>query len=427
MIIESKDSVLYTDSMISKINKYCAEVFQRITEKHIDCFKGMQQPLFLISTQYPGLWMEHVYDSVFLARLDPRFIHIAENAVNLFIDKQRHNGQLPFRIMDGNKTNLDPDDESVLYTQIQECVSFFTLALEVYEMNGDALFLEKAYNAGKKWDEWLRTYRMTTKRGLIEMFVGYDTGHDNSGRLQGMSCHGNYCIGGVPQNAGILPPDDGITPILAVDMNCNFYGNEMALAKMARILRKYEEAEAWERSAAEIKTRLFEYCYDEKDAFFYDVDRNGNKRSYRSSTIFHLFIERVLDKDDDKEIIDRIYKEHIKNPNEFWTPYPFPSMAVNDASVKDHKKFNCWGYYTQGLIVLRCSRWMDHYGYRADYEYILGKWLEAWTSHYETIKFAQEIDPISGEPTKSSEWYSSCMLSYIYAAKRLGFVDVLKA
>lgn len=418
-----KDNAKLTDSIIAKINKYYTEVFQKITDQHIGCFKGMDKPLLLISMQYPGLWMEHVYDSVFLARLEPDFVNIAENAVNLFIDKQRDNGQLPFRVMDGNKTHENPDDESTLYSQIQECVSFFTLALEVYEMNQDKLFLEKVYNSGKKWDEWLRKYRMTLQRGLIEMFVGFDTGHDNSGRLEGMACKGNYCVDGVPQNAGVFPPDDGVTPVIAVDMNCNFYGNEKALAQIARILGKNEEAEAWEWSAAKIKAKIFEYCYDEKDAFFYDVDRNGNKRRYKSSTIFHLFIERVLDKDTDQAIIDRIYKEHIKNPNEFWTPFPFPSMAINDPSVKDHVKFNSWGYYTQGLIVLRCSRWMDYYGYREDYDYVLGKWLDAWTSNYETIKFAQEIDPVSGEPTKSSEWYSSCMLSYIYAARRLGLVD----
>jgi hypothetical protein len=386
----------------------------------------MEKPLFLISEQYPGLWLEHVYDSIFLARLDPKFIYVAENAVNLFIDRQRSNGQLPFRVIDGNKMNADPDDESMLYSQIQECVSFFALALEVYEMNGDILFLEKAYDAGKRWDKWLRTYRMTTKRGLIEMFVGFDTGHDNSGRLEGVKYPGNYCIDGVRQNAAILPPDDGVTPIIAVDMNCNFYGNEMALAKMARLLNKAEEADAWERSAAEIKAKLFEYCYDEEDAFFYDVDKNGCKRRYKSSTILHLFMEHVLDKECDRAIIDRIYREHIKNPEEFWTPFPFPSMAINDPSVKNHKKFNSWGYYTQGLIVLRCNRWMDHYGYKEDYDYILGKWLEAWTCHYETVKFAQEIDPVSGEPTRSSEWYSSCMLAYLYAARRLGIIDAPK-
>lgn len=40
---------------------------------HIACFLGMEKPLFLLSEQYPGLWLEHVYDS-------------AGNAIHLFID-----------------------------------------------------------------------------------------------------------------------------------------------------------------------------------------------------------------------------------------------------------------------------------------------------------------------------------------------------
>ncbi len=407
----------------NKVKMIYDEVINRIQNVHVSHFKDIDDPLFLISEQYPGLWMEHVYDSVLFARLNPSYVYLAENAIHLFIDRQTDSGQLPFAVMDGNKFPGVPSKDMIRFGHIQECVSFFTLALEVYEMNKNTDFLKTVYEAGKKWDAWLRTYRMTTNRGLIEMFVGYDTGHDNSGRLNGMRYKGSYVLNNVIQNADILPPDDGVIPALAVDMNCNFYADEKALARIALILGKHDESEAWEKSAGEIKKKLFEYCYDEADAFFYDVDRNNQKRHFKSSTILHLFLEKVLDKETDKEIIDRIYKEHIKNPKEFWTPYPFPSMAINDPSVQGHPDFNCWGYYTQGLIVLRCTRWMDDYGWGRDLDYILEKWIETWTEHYDKIKLAQEIDPITGIPTKSSEWYSSCMLSYIYGAKRLNYIE----
>ena len=407
--------------MKEKIKSLHDIAVNKITTEHISVFKWLDKPLCLISKQYPGLWIEHVYDSVMLARLEPNYLHVAENAVNFFIDGQKENGQLPFVVLDLNKRTDVPREEMTKYAQIQECVSFFTLALEVYEMNKDVAFLEKAYNAGQKWDAWLRKYRMTTNRGLIEMFVGFDTGHDKSGRLNGMAHDRNYSINGVVQNAGVCPNDDDVTPIIAVDMNCNFYGNETALSKMAKILGKDEESKKWENSAKIVKQKLFEICYDEKDAFFYDVDKHGNKRKYKSSTIFHLFLEKVLDKKQDKAVIDRIYNEHIKNPNEFLTKYPFPSMAIYDPSIEGHSEFNFWGYYTQALIVLRCSRWMDYYGYDKDYDYILQKWLETWTEHFETHPFAQEVDPTTGKPTESSQWYSSCMLSYIYGARRLGY------
>ena len=164
---------------------------------------------------------------------------------------------------------------------------------------------------------------------------------------------------------------------------------------------------------------MFKYLWNEEDAFFYDVDVNGNQRKYRSCTIFHLFLERVLDPVADADKIRRIYSEHIKNPDEFWTPYPFPSMAVNDPSCEGHPNYNCWGYYTQGLTVLRCTRWMDAYGWKEDMDHICEKWLDAWTTHFDTIHLAQELDPVSGIPTKSSQWYSSCMLGYLWAARRL--------
>ena len=395
----------------ARVRKIAHIASDRIQKIHIGWFNGLDKPLFLISEAYPGLWLEHAYDAVFYASMKPEYVYLAENTVNFFINRQTEEGQLPFAVMRNG---------SVRYAQIQECVSFYSLCLQVYRMNHDAALLAKAYESGKRWDAWLRRYRMTTRRGLVEMFFGYDTGHDNSGRLEGMACPGNYIVDGVEQNAGVLPPDDGVTPILAVDMNANFYGNERALAEMARLLARGEEAAGWEASAQRVKEKLFEHCFDEEDAFFYDVDRHGRKRKYKSSTIFHLFLERVLDPEVDKALINRIYREHIKNPEEFWTPYPFPSMAVNDPSCVHHADRNCWGYYTMGLIVLRATRWMDAYGWGTDYDTICEKWLEAWTRQFDMVPLGQEIDPITGEATPCSPWYSSGMLSYLYAAHRLG-------
>ena len=394
-----------------KVREIVKAASDRIQNVHIGCFQGMDRPLFLISEAYPGLWLEHAYDSVFYAARKPEYLYLAENVMNLFMDYQKEDGQLPFCVM---RTG------AVRYSQIQECVAFFRLCLEVYEMNGDRAFLRKAYEAGRGWAGWIRRNRMTTGRGLAEVFVGYDTGHDNSGRLRGMACPGNYCVNGVEQNAAILPPEDGITPIGAVDLTCNLFGNLTALAEMAGLLGLAEEKERWLREAAEAKDSLFAWCYDERDAFFYDIDRNGNKRKFRSSTIFHLFMEGVLDRNQDTDLIDRIYREHIRNPEEFWTPYPFPSMAVNDPSCGGHVTANCWGYYTMGLIVERCERWMDRYGWGKDYDFVLAKWLEGWTACFDRVPLGQELDPLTGEPTSASPWYSSGMLSYINAAVRLG-------
>ena len=390
------------------------ETLEKLESEHVGCFKGHTKPLLLISQYYPGVWLEHVYDSVFYAKMDPSKLYLAENTVELFISLQKESGQLPCYIWDGNKRSNIPPERLVGYGQIQECVSFAKLCFEVYKMNQSKVFLQRIYDASMKWEGWFRKYRMTEGKGLVEVFIGYDTGHDYSGRLKGLSHVKGYC-----GDATALPPDDPVAPMIAVDLNCNYYATLMALSNMADALGRADEALEWKEKAGAVKARLFETCFDGEDCFFYDVDRHGNKRKFLSSTIFHLFMEGVLDPVTDAELIRELYERHIANPSEFATPYPFPSMAICDPSCEGHRNFNCWGYYSQGLIALRCTMWMDEYGFSKEFDHLCSQWVKAWTKHYDTLKMGQELDPITGEPTRSSEWYSSCMLFYLYAANRI--------
>ena len=405
---------------MEKVKKICQEIENRLSTLHERCFHGETGPVLLISETYPGLWLEHAYDSLLYAKMNPSKLYLAENTVNLFIRCQKEDGQLPYKVTDGGFAQNPLHQLTAGYSQIQECVSFTSLAYQVYTMNQNRAFLTQVYEAGQKWVAWLRNNRMTLGTGLIEMFVGFDTGHDNSGRLDGMTCARHYSINGTPQNASVLPPEDPAVPILAVDMNCNFYGTLKALALIAAELGLPEESSAWLRQAAQVKQKLFELCLDSEDSFFYDVDKNGNKRKYLSSTIFHLFLEGVLDPQDDALLIDELYQRYLSNENHFATPYPYPSMSVSDPSWKKHTPANCWGYFSQGLIALRCTIWMDAYGYTEELDHLCRRFVKGWTDCFDQIKMGQELDPITGQPSASSEWYSSCMLMYLYAAKRLG-------
>ncbi len=389
------------------------EIADRINEKHIGCFKGMEHPLFLISDQYPGLWLEHLYDSVFYAQMDKSKIYLAENAVKFFISYQKEDGQLPAMVFDGNRTN---SENYVGYSQIQECVSFASLCYKVYELNGSRDFLRECYEASRKWVLWLKNNRMTKNAGLIEMFVGFDTGHDNSARLDGLSQRGNYKIDGKTQNASVFPLNETVAPIFAVDMNCNFYGNLMALYKMAQELN--EDGSEYYAEAQKVKERLFQVCFDEDACFFFDADKDLNKRKVLSSTVFHLFMEKVLDKDKDRELIDKISKKYILSEKHFNTPFPYPSVSISDPTWKKHTPSNCWGYFSQGLIALRTTLWMDEYGFSKELDKLCEKWLQAWTDCFDHFKLGQELDPVTGEPSQSSQWYSSTMLFYLYSEKR---------
>jgi len=386
--------------------KYDAAI-SRIENVHVKSFPGQAGPVFLISTAYPGVWMEHVYDAIVYARLNPAGAEVARNQTLLFLRNQKPNGRMPFNVIDTSVAGRRYAS-GVGYSQIQECVSFGSLCLEAYRILNDKEYLKEAYKGLKAWDAWLEGNRMSLKRGLIELFCLYDTGHDNSARLSDIP---NKC----PDVDGILPVDADAVPMVAPDMNAVFYGDRMALSEIAEELGRVHEARAWREKAADVKKKMCELLYDADDLFFYDVDRRGRKRKFLSIAISNVFQEHVLDRD----AAEAIYARHMKNPDEFWTPYPFPSMAISDPGSKKDRDGNSWGYYSQALTALRCSRWMDFYGHGADYDELLSRWVEAITRS--EMNFSQELDPVTGEMSKSSEWYSSALLLYVYACRRLGY------
>lgn len=390
--------------------KYRAAM-ERIQSAHVKPFPGHPDPLFLISNTYPGVWLEHVYDAVCWANLEPSMAYVAKSQVRLFLENQKEDGQLPCLVLDLSNPSNAGCTNPLSYGQIQECVSFTQLSLEAYGATKDEQLLKDAYEGCVKWDGWLTANRMTLGTGLIELFCEFDTGHDNSRRLAGLP---KGCPDGDASRLG----GDDLLPLLAPDMNAVFYGSRMALSRMAQLLGKPEEAAQWSRKAREVKDALLRICYDEEDAFFYDVDRYGKKRKFLSILLSNLFQEHLLDQD----MADLIYERHMKNPREFWTPYPFPSMAISDpASVQDMEG-NSWGFYSQGLTALRTLRWMDYYGKGEDLEYLMSRWVSAMVLS-EDLQFAQELHPITGKLSRSSPWYSSSMLFFISSVRRLGLLD----
>ena len=381
---------------IRRIQENCRIALKRLETMHIKPFADADGPVVYISDTYPGVWLEHVYDGLVWAQLTGDYAP-ARNYIKLFIDHQSDEGQLPCYVW-ANRIG---------YTQIQECVSFGRIAFETAEMLKDAEFDRMVYAALVKWDGWLCAHRDGVS-GLIDMYSGYDTGHDHSGRLDGMKYEGE-----APEN-GAYPQDCAVAPLKAPDMNAVFYGDRCALAAFAEKLGLMEEAAHWKKLAQFTKERLMEVCFDETDEFFYDVDKNGRMRRCRNISITNVFCEHVPD----QALADRIFDRYFRGGKDFDTPYPWPSVSSGDALFERRKEGNSWGYYCQALTMLRTFRWMKQYGYENEFRRNLRKWLEAWTDA--ELPFGQELDPFTGKPSKSSPWYSSCLLLYVSAAKELG-------
>jgi len=386
-------------------------VLERIRSYHLRPFPGVVGKVFLISDQYPGVWLEHVYDAIAWVDYDRGDPAVSRSQVDLFLGHQKPDGQLPCLVLDpvlGKDWPIGP----VGHGWLQECVSFTRLCLEASEQNGDAQLLARAYAQCVRWDAWLVRNRMTLGRGLIETFCGYDTGHDFSMRFDDV----RYPTAG--SGDGAAPPTGcAVLPMISPDLNAVFYGSRAALAEMARRLGKSEEAAAWTAAAEAVRRSLHEVCFDEADEFFYDVDRHGHRRRIRSVAITNLFGEGVLD----RHLADRIFARYLAHPAEFGSPYPFPAVSMADRAWIQNRTGNSWTFYSQGLTALRALRWMDAYGRGSELERMMWAWVSAWCRSG-TVRFGQELHPVTGEPSDASPWYSSTMLFFLHAVRRLGII-----
>lgn len=369
------------------------------------CFDA---PVLTTGPGYPGIWQEHNHDSLLYADYDPE---TAKNSHDIFYRFQRCDGLLPAWV----RYNPETLDAAPGYGQLQIVYPLSASAYEIYRKTGDSAFLRRSYDAWIRFDAWLAAYRDTRGTGLVEMFCEYDTGHDNSPRVTD---------GGIPHRCpdgdAAKCPDAPCLPLLAPDLSACRYRGLRALGDMADALGLPGEARAWAKQADTLRGKIYEYCYDETDDFFYDVDRSGNFRRYRAEHIFRLFLCGVLDQAD----FDRIYEKHILNPNAFATPFPFPSIAVNDPHFDGTRLSNNWGGMSQAHTALETLFWMRQYGHGEDFRGIASLWMKKWL---DTGQFTQEIHPLNGRPSPCAPDFTTSLLAFVKFAEALGYVKKQEA
>ncbi len=392
---------MLTQTVRDKAKARREEILEVIHRGHLVPLYPGSGDVFLISTTYHGVWLEHAYDAISWVQYDGSRPEISLNQINLFLNNQKPDGQLPFNVTFGAPRGN--------FNQLQECVSFARVCRMALAQNPGA-DRARVYHALVLWDKWLEEHH-SSPGGLLETFCGYDTGHDNSLRHAGFA---EYERSRFP-SAADRPIGNPVLPMTMPDMNAVVYGNRTTLADMAEELGLPAEAAEHRRRADALRRAIYTHFYDEADDFFYDVDKNGQKHKMRSIAITSLFLERVLDKDEG----ERLFRKYFLSPDYFGTPYPWPAVAISDPACIRNLPGNSWNYYAQGLVALRSTLWMDAYGLGKYLEENMEKWVAAWTGA-EHLPFGQELDPLTGEPSDCSPYYSATMLYYLHALDRLG-------
>ena len=321
---------------------------------------------------YEKIWLEtQPMGGEMYALRDPE---AALNNVLLFMQYQREDGRLPGSIQCVQGV---PEPQFNKYQGF--CFPF--PAMNLYYLTGkDPHYLEQLKETLIRFDNCLWKTRHLTGDGLLSSFCVYDTGEDLALRYGDAPCWWEED----------RPPEGyQVVPMASMDVTSWSVASRYTLAEICRI-QGDPAAEVWERKAKEGAKALRSGLWNEKRGAMYDRDCRGKT----IDILCHNTLRCMYWGSVSQGMADRFVKEHLLNPAEFWTPFPLPSVAVNDPAFRNAPENN-WSGQPEGLTYQRAILALERYGYDRIVTLLGQKLIDG--VYRNSCRFTQQYDPFTGE------------------------------
>ncbi len=199
---------------------------------------------------------------------------------------------------------------------------------EVYRRHPEQWFLEATFDALLSWNRWWPTRRLN--EGLLsygsheaenpfnepavrtKRTAGYESGMDDSPMYED-----------VPFN-----PEKNTLELQDVGLNSLYIADCRALAELAHALGR-EQVRGELLARADSFAERMESLWDDDAGYYYNRRTDlGTLSHRRSPTLFYPMLARVPS----PERADRMVREHLLNPGEFWGEHVLPSTTRDDSS-----------------------------------------------------------------------------------------------
>lgn len=186
-----------------------------------------------------------------------------------------------------------------------------TGVVRLHEVHPERSFLEEAYGPLAGYARYLQRERDPENSHLYDVFDHWETGQEYSSRY--LPAH--------PE------ADDGKAfRLKGVDATCYAFELIKALRWMSSELGRQDETRQWERQERATARALRDRLWDPELQFFTDlVPATGRRTGVLAAVGFYPFMSDLAR----AEHLAAIYK-HLLDPEQFWTAYPVPSLALTD-------------------------------------------------------------------------------------------------
>ncbi len=232
----------------------------------------------------------------------------------------------------------------------------------------DTTFLSAVLPDLDRYYHWLRIERDPDHDGLISIIAPYESGIDASPAYDALL--GITATTGtraallrfrslMVRNKLLFDYDQqrlvrrGSFHVEDVLVNALFAKNLGVLAQLHERLGDTMGARAWNIAALRVTNALVQKCWNEERGSFFNLD--GRQERKNSVLSIHSLMPLVIPWLP-KEIVERLVRNHLTNPNEFLLPFSVPSVAANEPM------FSAQSYLpatTKRRFLWRGSTWIN--------------------------------------------------------------------
>lgn len=292
---------------------------------------------------YQWLW-DTGFHAIVLSHFDTE---LAKSEIKTFLLGQWEDGFLPHVIFWGNKKILP----HWAYIESKRSFRPHTTAItqppilaigveSIYGKDPDKEFLKEVLPKLAHHHRWLVTNRDEDADRLIAIISPNESGMDELPVFQyvagflgedAVRLHWAYRKGDLRNyyhnydNKIILKEDYfNVEELL---FNCVFAEASRSLSRLFDEIGNKEEASYFEMMAAKTEESIIGKCWDEEDEIFYSLYSHAEKpaRVKTIASLLPLFLDGLRG-----QKLTTLIEKHLLNENEFWTPYPVPTVARNE-------------------------------------------------------------------------------------------------
>jgi len=291
--LKKKRETFYTERMTDYKKRTLAKAMS-ILKANVESPQGVFKQRWTTPDRWPHrhLWL---WDSCFHA-LGCVFIDnkLAEDSILSVLNIQRENGFIPhIGRPDGNFSNI---------TQ-PPLLSW--AVYKIYQHTGNKKFLTNCYPKLRAYLLWCLRNRDKNRNRLLEWKRSDESGMDNSSRF----------------NNGCIFDAIDFSSILVNDLLCLYkIGKEIASAD-----------ENLRKKANKVSRKIEQYLWNRKKGFFFDRYFNGGFSFFKTACGFLPLFSGSANNHQVEFLV-----RHLKNPNEFNTPFPVPSEAIDSPTFDNN-------------------------------------------------------------------------------------------